>query len=115
MDANHDFNNAKQPKNWGANRNDPWKDDLNSSASSFGDALINVPLDEQPPEEAWLFDQWLMLEIGRAHVWTPVTDQSRMPSSAWKKKKTKKIIKKNVSKYNKLPLNTTELRAYTNH
>ena len=26
-------------------------------------------------------------EIGRAHVWTPVTDQSRMPSSAWKKKK----------------------------
>ena len=61
MDANHDFNNAKQPKNWGANRNDPWKDDLNSSASSFGDALINVPLDEQPPEEAWLFDQWLML------------------------------------------------------
>jgi len=26
-------------------------------------------------------------QIGRAHVWTPVTDQSRMPSSAWKKKK----------------------------
>ena len=26
-------------------------------------------------------------KIGRAHVWTPVTDQSRMPSSAWKKKK----------------------------
>ena len=25
-------------------------------------------------------------EIGRAHVWTPVTDASRMPSSAWKKK-----------------------------
>ena len=25
-------------------------------------------------------------EIGRAHVWTPVTRSSRMPSSAWKKK-----------------------------
>src|SRR2546430_12698130 len=25
-------------------------------------------------------------QIGRAHVWTPVTVQSRMPSSAWKKK-----------------------------
>ena len=29
-------------------------------------------------------------QIGRAHVWTPVTQWSRMPSSAWKKKKTKK-------------------------
>ena len=28
-------------------------------------------------------------EIGRAHVWTPVTQWSRMPSSAWKKKKTR--------------------------
>ena len=28
-------------------------------------------------------------KIGRAHVWTPVTPISRMPSSAWKKKKTK--------------------------
>ena len=26
-------------------------------------------------------------QIGRAHVWTPVTGESRMPSSAWKKKK----------------------------
>ena len=26
------------------------------------------------------------IQIGRAHVWTPVTDVSRMPSSAWKKK-----------------------------
>ena len=26
-------------------------------------------------------------QIGRAHVWTPVTIRSRMPSSAWKKKK----------------------------
>src|SRR5258706_6365465 len=25
----------------------------------------------------------LLLEIRRAHVWTPVTDQNRMPSSAW--------------------------------
>ena len=29
-------------------------------------------------------------EDRRAHVWTPVTQWSRMPSSAWKKKKTKK-------------------------
>ena len=29
-------------------------------------------------------------EIGRAHVWTPVTGESRMPSSAWKKKKKQK-------------------------
>ena len=27
-------------------------------------------------------------EIGRAHVWTPVTSRSRMPSSAWKKKES---------------------------
>ena len=30
---------------------------------------------------------FLSIEIGRAHVWTPVTQWSRMPSSAWKKKK----------------------------
>src|SRR5258706_1509881 len=29
------------------------------------------------------------IEIGRAHVWTPVTDQSPMPSSSCKKKKQK--------------------------
>ena len=29
-------------------------------------------------------------EIGRAHVWTPVTQWSRMPSSAWKKKRKKR-------------------------
>ena len=28
----------------------------------------------------------IMFKIGRAHVRTPVTSQSRMPSSAWKKK-----------------------------
>ena len=33
-------------------------------------------------------------EIGRAHVWTPVTPISRMPSSAWKKKKKKIKTKK---------------------
>ena len=38
-----------------------------------------------------------VLEIGRAHVWTPVTDVSRMPSSAWKKK-TKKKKKKSKKK-----------------
>ena len=34
-------------------------------------------------------------EIGRAHVWTPVTWPSRMPSSAWKKKKKNKEEGKN--------------------
>ena len=40
------------------------------------------------------------MQIGRAHVWTPVTDVSRMPSSAWKKKKkkNKKQKKKNKKK-----------------
>ena len=28
----------------------------------------------------------ILYKIGRAHVWTPVTPISRMPSSAWKKK-----------------------------
>ena len=37
------------------------------------------------------FEVWSSwAEIGRAHVWTPVTRSSRMPSSAWKKKKKKK-------------------------
>ena len=31
-------------------------------------------------------------EIGRAHVWTPVTQWSRMPSSAWKKKKKQCLV-----------------------
>ena len=34
-----------------------------------------------------------LYQIGRAHVWTPVTDVSRMPSSAWKKKKTRMSTK----------------------
>ena len=38
----------------------------------------------------------------RAHVWTPVTSRSRMPSSAWKKKKQKsKKKKKNIKKKKK--------------
>ena len=28
----------------------------------------------------------ITVEIGRAHVWTPVTSRTRMPSCAWKKK-----------------------------
>ena len=32
-------------------------------------------------------------KIGRAHVWTPFTSRSRMPSSDWKNKKKKKKIK----------------------
>ena len=47
----------------------------------------------------------ILNKIGRAHVWTPVTDVSRMPSSAWKKKKKKekkkKKKKKKIQKKNK--------------
>ena len=47
-------------------------------------------------------------KIGRAHVWTPVTDVSRMPSSAWKKKqKTKKKKKKKYKKKKKKNNQTT--------
>ena len=34
----------------------------------------------------WAWKKIFVVRIGRAHVWTPVTDVSRMPSSAWKKK-----------------------------
>ena len=37
-------------------------------------------------------------EIGRAHVWTPVTGESRMPSSAWKKKNKQKTKKQKNKK-----------------
>ena len=50
-------------------------------------------------------------EIGRAHVWTPVTPISRMPSSAWKKKKTKRNKKKQKKKkQNKKKQKTKEWR-----
>ena len=51
-------------------------------------------------------------EIGRAHVWTPVTDVHRMQSSAWKKKEKKKKNNKNKKKKkkNKLTL-STEMRT----
>src|SRR3989442_3519135 len=39
----------------------------------IGDLSVRHPTDE---------------EIGRAHVWTPVTSASRMPSSAWQKRLT---------------------------
>ena len=42
------------------------------------------------PIETWERQALNRPEIGRAHVWTPVTPISRMPSSAWKKKKKKK-------------------------
>ena len=56
-------------------------------------------------------------QIGRAHVWTPVTATSRMPSSAWKKKKKpqKKKKKKNKNKkiIKKKNMNTN-VKAYLN-
>ena len=45
-------------------------------------------------------------EIGRAHVWTPVTPISRMPSSAWKKKK-KQQKKKKKTQQKKKKIKTT--------
>ena len=58
------------------------------------DALnwCNIPFDEGVNKNE-KFGQ-----IGRAHVWTPVTDVSRMPSSAWKKKQKKKQKKKKTKK-----------------
>ena len=41
-----------------------------------------------------------MGDIGRAHVWTPVTATTRMPSSAWKKTHKKKKNNKH-NKHNK--------------
>ena len=52
-------------------------------------------------------------EIGRAHVWTPVTSRSRMPSSAWKKKKKKKKEKKKKKKKKKHK--TTHVREHVPH
>jgi len=49
-------------------------------------------------EEHLLIKEEINLEIGRAHVWTPVTDQSRMPSSAWKKKTKNKQNKQERNK-----------------
>ena len=42
---------------------------------------------------------------GRAHVWTPVTSRSRMPSSAWKKKKKKNNKKQTNKQKNKKKTN----------
>ena len=47
-------------------------------------------------------------EIGRAHVWTPVTQWSRMPSSAWKKKKRKRRKKEEKKKKEKKKKKTHE-------
>ena len=73
--------------------------------SQFDDFASNSKLDLYPAELKEMCDRWNKIiyetvnnEIGRAHVWTPVTDQSRMPSSAWKKKKQKKKKIKNKTK-----------------
>src|SRR2546425_7290192 len=39
-------------------------------------------LDEEVKRDAWLSHPASLDQIGRAHVWTPVTSLSRMPSSA---------------------------------
>ena len=67
--------------------------------------VVNETVDLSPMEEkianlkVELIDR--IDEDRRAHVWTPVTQWSRMPSSAWKKKnKNKKHIKKKKQKKN---------------
>ena len=54
MNVNPDFNNSKYSNDLGAAQNQPWKQNLNTSAMDY-------PPDEQPPDQAWMFDQWLML------------------------------------------------------
>src|SRR5207249_9800811 len=56
-------------------------------AASFDARLPSLSL--HPPLPAWLARRLLdpgeevaLVQIGRAHVWTPVTFRSRMPSSA---------------------------------
>ena len=60
-------NRGKRPRHWTVVRGRNPKFTISSKG----------PLILSPPS----------FQIGRAHVWTPVTDVSRMPSSAWKKKK----------------------------
>ena len=46
------------------------------------DRMGKVPASKQPPKLRWLLHVGLYQQIGRAHVRTPVTSLSRMPSSA---------------------------------
>ena len=55
--------------------------------TTFAEVLENTAMDKT---EYAILPVENSLEIGRAHVWTPVTSLSRMPSSAWKKKKNNK-------------------------
>ena len=49
-------------------------------------------------EASWSLDDVISLnKIGRANVWTPVTQWSRMPSSPWKKKKIDKLNERKQS------------------
>ena len=53
------------------------------------------------------------IEIGRAHVWTPVTRSSRMPSSAWKKKQ--KNSSHQIISYNVYTFKQTNIKFIMNH
>ena len=75
------------------------------------------------PETIILFEFIFVYQIGRAHVWTPVTLESRMPSSAWKKNlicmETQKTLssqsypkKEKWSWRNQVPLLQTILQNY---
>ena len=72
---------------------EPWEQDrlvlntikaLNETCESPYDRTLEFPLRKDMPfeEREMLNGLLLSLKIGRAHVLTPVTDQSRMPSSA---------------------------------
>src|SRR5258705_2047615 len=69
-------------------------------AAAWGSAIGNMIGDffggVSPGDIFWFFANlaygWIpykVWEIRRAHVWTPVTYAARIPSSAWKKNKTK--------------------------
>ena len=52
------------------------------------DNLLKINIEEYKKiyNEKIILDKRIK-KIGRAHVWTPVTGEDRMPASAWKKKK----------------------------
>src|SRR5437016_7518461 len=57
------------------------------AATASADAIVHDLLASDPEARDAIRQRWG--EIGRAHVSTPVTDQSRKPSSAYKTKSMK--------------------------
>ena len=64
------------------------------AAESFSDQVNNSFEQALTSFEKNDYRTAMIHQIGRAHVWTPVTSLSRMPSSAWKKKQKQKKQKR---------------------